>query len=83
METHPRDSDEKDSTVSVWGNYLMAFLVTAGVFAVDVFTEKGLLDGALIGIIISKVWDGVTKQNDYFFPTRRSGGSTEKKNGGI
>ena len=47
----------------------MAVFVTGGIFAVDLLTEKGLLDGAMIGILISKVYDGITKQNDYYFPT--------------
>lgn len=66
-----RKTDEQDSTVSVWGNYIMAALVTGGVIALDIFTNKGLFDGSLIGMVIIKVWDGVTKQNDYFFPSRR------------
>ncbi len=72
MNTKPitRESDEQDSTVSVWGNYLMAFATTAGLFALDIFTDKGILDGTLIGMIIIKVWDGISKQNDYYFPGR-------------
>ena len=74
-----RDSDDEDSTFSVWGNYIMAFLVTGGIFAVDIFTDKGILDGALIGVLISKVWDGISKQNEYFFPSKRP--VTDKQNG--
>lgn len=75
-----RNSDDEDSTISVWGNYLMALLVTGGIFAVDIFTDKGILDGALIGVLISKVWDGISKQNEYFFPSKRP--VSEKQNGG-
>lgn len=68
----PRKTDEQDSTASVWFNYFVAILVTGGIFAVDIFTSKGILDGTLIGMLITKVWDGISKQNDYFFPSRRS-----------
>lgn len=76
-----RDSDDEDSTFSVWGNYIMAFLVTGGIFAVDIFTDKGILDGALIGVLISKVWDGISKQNEYFFPSKRPV-NEKQQNGG-
>lgn len=80
MNTKPmRESDEQDSTTAVWGNYIMAFLVTAGLIALDILTEKGILDGTIIGMIVIKVWDGVTKQNDYLFPSRRP---TPVNNGG-
>lgn len=68
----PRKTDEQDSTTSVKLNYFMAFLVTAGIFAADILTDKGILDGTLIGILITKVWDGISKQNDYFFPGGRA-----------
>lgn len=64
-----RKTDEQDSTTAVWWNYGMAVFVTGGIFLVDIFVDKGLLDGAMIGILISKVYDGITKQNDYYFPT--------------
>ena len=67
-----RKSDDKDSTSAVWFNYAMAFFVTGGIFAVDIIVDKGILDGALIGVLISKVYDGITKQNDYYFPTARN-----------
>ena len=66
-----RITDEQDSTTSVWANYLSAALVTGGVFAVEILTDKGWLDGALIGMLFTKVFDGISKQNDYFFPNRR------------
>ena len=80
-----RETDEEDSTSAVWLNYIVAIAATAGVFAVDLFTDKALLDGALIGILISKVYDGLTKMNEYFFPTNRGGtkresGDKEKSN---
>ena len=75
-----RETDEEDSTHAVWLNYAVAILATAGVFAVDLFTDKKLLDGALIGILISKVYDGLTKMNEYFFPTNRGG--TKRDNEG-
>lgn len=62
-----RESDEQDSTVAVIANYIMAAVVTCGIIAIDIFTDKGILDGSLIGMIIIKVYDGITKQNDYFF----------------
>ena len=68
----PRETDEQDSTISVYFNYIMALVVTTAIFVVEYFTDKGWVDGVLIGVLISKVFDGVTKQNEYFFPTRRS-----------
>ena len=76
-----RESDDEDSTVSVWGNYIMALLVTGGIFAVDILTDKGILDGALIGVLISKVWDGISKQNEYFFPSKRPSAEKPRNNG--
>lgn len=66
MATH-RQSDDTDSTISAICNYAMAALVTGGIIAIDIFTDKGILDGSLIGMVVIKAWDGVTKQNDYFF----------------
>ena len=67
----PRDSDEQDSTFSVWANYILAAAVIAGLIALDIITAKGLLDGTIIGMILMKALDGLTKMNDYFFPSRR------------
>lgn len=74
-----RKTDEQDSTISIYGNYLMALLVTAAVFVVEILWNRGWLDGALLGVLISKIFDGVSKQNEYFFPTRRSTTHTEKE----
>lgn len=79
-----RESDDKDSTTSTWWNYLMALFVTGGIFAADIFFQKGLLDGALIGMLITKVFDAINLQNAYFFPSQRSpknnnGGQTDEQ----
>ena len=66
-----RQSDEQDSTNALWLNYTQAILVTAGVFITDWVFEKGILDGALIGVMLSKVFDAISKQNEYFFPNER------------
>lgn len=76
----PRETDEQDSTWALVGNYVMALLVTGGLIALDFLTDKGIWDGTLIGMVIIKVWDGVTKQNDYLFPSRRP--DTKQHNGG-
>lgn len=65
-----RESDEHDSTLSVWANYILAGLVLAGLFVLDYFTDKGFLDGTVVGMIIMKSLDSLTKMNDYFFPSR-------------
>ena len=65
-----RETDEKDSTTSVWWNYLLAAGVIGGLIALDIFTEKGYLDGTIIGMILMKALDGLTKMNDYYFPGR-------------
>lgn len=67
-----RESDEQDSTVSVWLNYFLAAGVIAGLIALDIYTEKELMDGTIIGMILMKALDGLTKMNDYFFPGRRN-----------
>lgn len=67
-----RESDEHDSTVSVWWNYLLAAGVIGGLMTLDVYTQKELLDGTIIGMILMKALDGLTKMNDYFFPGRRT-----------
>ncbi len=77
-----RESDEKDSTTAVWWNYVLAVLVTGGIFAVEIFFDKGILDGTLIGMLIIKVYDALNLQNAYFFPSQRSpkNGSGDLKN---
>ena len=67
-----RESDEQDSTTSVWANYLLAAGVIVGLIILDIKTEKGYLDGTIIGMILMKALDGLTKMNDYFFPGRRA-----------
>ena len=73
-----RETDEQDSTFSVLANYLLAAGVIAGLILLDIKTEKGLLDGTIIGMILMKALDGLTKMNDYFFPSRRP----DRQNGG-
>ena len=71
LKKNGRETDEKDSTTSVWWNYFLAAGVIAGLIAVDLLTEKGkYLDGTIIGMILMKALDGLTKMNDYFFPGR-------------
>lgn len=65
-----RETDEKDSTTSVWWNYFLAAGVIGSLIAVDILTEKNFLDGTIIGMILMKALDGLTKMNDYFFPGR-------------
>lgn len=65
-----RESDEQDSTTSVWANYLLAAAVIAGLIVLDIMTDKGYIDGTIIGMILMKALDGLTKMNDYFFPGR-------------
>lgn len=77
-----RKSDESDSTVSTWMNYVMALAVTAGIFYVEIKFKKGILDGTLIGMLIMKVYDALSKQNEYFFPSHRpnkNGKETEEE----
>lgn len=66
-----RQSDEQDSTTSTWLNYTMATLVIVGIFVVEIIWDKGILDGTLIGILISNVFDALKMQNAYFFPSQR------------
>lgn len=78
-----RETDEKDSTTAVWWNYIMALGVTGAVFTVEILTDAGILDGALIGILISKVYDGLSKQNEYYFPvSSRKSADVQQQNGG-
>lgn len=67
-----RKSDEGDSTISVVMNYLMVLGVIGGVFAIEILFNKGILDGTLIGVLIAKIFDGLDKQNNYFFPSSRN-----------
>lgn len=66
-----RKSDDKDSSIAVVLNYIGAFLIALGVFLTDWVFDKGILDGALIGVLISKAFDWITKMNEYYFPTNR------------
>ena len=75
-----RETDEKDSTTSVWWNYFLATAVIVGLIVLDILTEKGILNGSLIGMIVMKALDGLTKMNDYFFPGRSK--SAPDANGG-
>ena len=65
-----RETDEQDSTTSVWANYILAAAVIAGLIILDIKTNKGYIDGTIIGMILMKALDGLTKMNDYFFPGR-------------
>lgn len=67
-----RETDEKDSTTSVWANYILATAVIVGLIILDIKTGKGYIDGTIIGMILMKALDGLTKMNDYFFPGRRN-----------
>lgn len=73
----PRETDEQDSTTSVWWNYCLATAVIGGLIALDILTDKGYLDGTIIGMILMKALDGLTKMNDYYFP-----GRSKHQNGG-
>ena len=75
-----REPDENHPTFSVWANYLLACAVIGGLFWLDVATKKELLDGTIIGMILMKALDSLTKMNDYFFPSTSR--RTEKHNGG-
>lgn len=65
-----RETDEKDSTTSVWWNYILATGAIAGLITLDIMTNKNILDGTIIGMILMKVLDGLTSMNAYFFPGR-------------
>lgn len=80
-----RASDEQDSTTSVWANYILAAGVIGGLIVLDIKTETEFLDGTIIGMILMKALDGLTKMNDYYFPSRRPAApttGTEKENTG-
>lgn len=72
--TNKRKSDEVDSTIALCLNYLLAggvviaIMVAAGMG----WDQSTILDGVIIGIMLSKSFDWVTKSNEYFFPTNRA-----------
>ena len=76
-----RASDEQDSTTSVWWNYFLAAGVIGGLITLDILTNKSILDGTIIGMILMKALDGLTKMNDYFFPGRRTTNPTNTNGG--
>ena len=75
----PRTSDEKDSTIALWGNYILAGLITVLLFVSDWYFDKQILDGALVGAIIGITLGWITCMNIYFFPSIK--GDNEKKKG--
>ncbi len=77
-----RETDEKDSTTSVWANYILAAAVIVGLIILDIKTDKGILDGSIIGMIVLKALDGLTKMNDYFFPGRSRNAPTPQNGQG-
>lgn len=69
-----RKTDESDSTIALVLNYVLASGVLFAIFyaAAKGWNDSTLLDGVIVGIMLSKSFDWVTKSNEYFFPTSRA-----------
>ena len=65
-----RKSDDHDSTITNYGIFLYAALLTLGLFVSDLFFGKDYLSETIIGIIIGYALGWVDKSTNYFFQRR-------------
>lgn len=66
----PRHTDEHDSTITNYGIFAYALLLTAALFVSDLFFEKNYLSETIIGIIIGYALGWIDKSTNYFFQRR-------------
>ena len=74
-----RQTDEQDSTVALWGNYLLCGLILGLLFVTDWFFSKSLLSETLVGLLVGVPLGWIGAMNGYFFPSARHNGNGQAK----
>ena len=74
-----RQTDEQDSTVALWGNYLLCGLILGLLFVTDWFFSKSLLSETLVGLLVGVPLGWIGAMNGYFFPSARNTGNGQAK----
>lgn len=74
-----RQTDEQDSTVALWGNYLLCGLILGLLFVTDWFFSKSLLSETLVGLLVGVPLGWIGAMNGYFFPSARNNGNGQAK----
>ena len=74
-----RQTDEQDSTVALWGNYLLCGLILGLLFVTDWFFSNNLLSETLVGLLVGVPLGWIGAMNGYFFPSARNNGNGQAK----
>ena len=75
-----RKSDDHDSTITNYGIFGYALLLTSSLFVSDLFFGKDYLSETIIGIIIGYALGWVDKSTSYFFQRRSEQSNTNGEN---
>ena len=76
-----RQTDEQDSTVALWGNYLLCGLILGLLFVTDWFFSNSLLSETLVGLLVGVPLGWIGAMNGYFFPSARNTNGQAKATG--
>lgn len=68
-----RTSDEQDSTVALWGNYMLCGLILGLLFITDWFFQNDMLSETLVGILVGAPIGWIASMNAYYFPSAKAG----------
>ena len=74
-----RQTDEHDSTVALWGNYILCGLILGLLFVTDWYFKNGILSETLVGILVGAPIGWIASMNAYYFPSARNNGSGQAK----
>ncbi len=67
-----RQTDEQDSTVALWGNYLLCGLILGLLFVTDWYFKHDILSETLVGILVGAPIGWIASMNAYYFPSARN-----------
>ena len=74
-----RRTDEQDSTVALWGNYLLCGLILGLLFVTDWYFKHDILSETLVGILVGAPIGWIASMNAYYFPSARNNGNGQAK----
>ena len=73
-----RQTDEFDSTVALWSNYLLCALILTLLFVTDWHFKNDILSETLVGILVGAPIGWIASMNAYYFPSARNGSGAKK-----
>ena len=73
-----RQTDEQDSTVALWGNYMLCGLILGLLFVTDWYFKNDLLSETLVGLLVGVPLGWIGAMNGYFFPSARNANGQAK-----